>query len=155
MDNPEEKKEFKPAVKFLIPTPDVKVETTEQDNITTTRQYPVVVPKAERDDFMIQVRASQINEIREVCDGVKDEKFPVSEIILFVTSALIGSTISAMFSDLKITDTWGKINFIVFPIICAILGTIYFFKRKDNIKNLYDISQQVLKKLPNPKEEKK
>ncbi len=154
MDNPEEKKEFKPAVKFF-PTPDVKVETTEQDNITTTRQYPVVVPKAERDDFMIQVRASQINDVREVCDGIKDEKFPTSEIILFVTSALIGSIISAMFSDLKITDTWGKINFIVFPIICAILGTIYFFKRKDNIKNLYDIAQQVLKKLPNPKEEKK
>lgn len=101
------------------------------------------------------MRASQINEIREVCDGIKDEKFPTSEIILFVTSALIGSTISAMFSDLKITDTWGKINFIVFPIICAVLGTIYFFKRKDNIKNLYEISQQVLKKLPNPKEEKK
>jgi len=102
MDNPEEKKEFKPAVKFLIPTPDVKIETTEQDNITTTRQYPVVVPKAERDDFMIQVRASQINEIREVCDGIKDEKFPVSEIILFVTSALIGSTISAMFQTSKL-----------------------------------------------------
>jgi uncharacterized protein YacL len=155
MDNTEEKKEFKPADKFLIPTPDVKVETTEWNDITTTRQYPVVVPKAERDDFMIQVRASQINEIREVCEGVRDEKFPVSEIILFVTSALIGSTISAFFSDLEITDTWGKINFIIFPIICAILGTNYYFKRKDNIKNLRDISQQVLKKLPNPKEEKK
>jgi hypothetical protein len=35
MDNPEEKKEFKPAVKFLILTPDVKVETTEEDNITS------------------------------------------------------------------------------------------------------------------------
>lgn len=154
MDNPEEKKEFKPAVMYF-PTPDVKVETSEQDNITTTRQYSVVVPKSERDDFMIQVRASQINEIRETCEGIKDEKFPTSEIILFVTSALIGSTISALFSDLKITDTWGKINFILFPIVCAVLGTIYFFKRKDNIKNLFEIAQQVLKKLPNPKEEKK
>lgn len=154
MDNPEEKKEFKPAVMYF-PTPDVKVETSEKDNITTTRQYPVVVPKSERDDFMIQVRASQINEIRETCEGIKDEKFPTSEIILFVTSALIGSTISALFSDLKITDTWGKINFILFPIVCAVLGTIYFFKRKDNIKNLFEIAQQVLKKLPNPKEEKK
>lgn len=154
MDNPEEKKEFKPAVNFF-PTPDVKIETTEQDNITTTRQYPVIVPKAERDDFMIQVRASQINEVREVCNDIKNEKFPTSEIILFVTSALIGSIISALFSNLKITDIWGKINFILFPIICAVLGTIYFFKRKDNVKNLFDIAQQVLKKLPNPKEEKK
>ena len=154
MDNPEEKKEFKPAVMYF-PTPDVKVETSDQDNITTTRQYPVVVPKSERDDFMIQVRASQINEIRETCEGIKDEKFPTSEIILFVTSALIGSTISALFSNLKITDNWGKINFILFPIVCAVLGTIYFFKRKDSIKNLFEIAQQVLKKLPNPKEEKK
>lgn len=154
MGNQEEYKEFKPAVMYF-PTPDVKVETSEEDNITTTRQYPVVVPKSERDDFMIQVRASQINEIRETCEGIKDENFPTSEIILFVTSALIGSTISALFSDLKITDTWGKINFILFPITCAVLGTIYFFKRKDNIKNLFEIAQQVLKKLPNPKEEKK
>ena len=115
MDNPERKKEFKPAVMYF-PIPDVKVETFEQDNITTTRQYPVMVPKSERDDFMIQVRASQINEIRETFEGIKDEKFPTSEIILFLTSALIGSTISALFSDLKITDTWGKINFILFPI---------------------------------------
>lgn len=154
MEKPEEKREFKPAVMYF-PTPDVKVETSEQDNITTTRQYPVVVPKSERDDFMIQVRASQINEIRESCDGIKDEKFPTSEVILFVTSALIGSTISALFSDLKITDNWGKINFIVFPIVCAVLGTNYFFRRKDNLKNLFEIAQQVLKKLPNPKEEKK
>lgn len=154
MDKSEEKKEFKPAVMYF-PTPDVKVETSEQDNITTTRLYSVVVPKAERDDFMIQVRASQLNEIRDTFDGIKDEKFPITEIILFITSALIGSTVSALFSDLKVTDLWGKINFIVFPIICAILGTIYLFKRKDKIKNLYDIAQQVLKKLPNPKEEKK
>lgn len=153
MDKPEEKKEFKPAVKFF-PTPDVKVETSEQDNITTTRQYSVVVPKSERDDFMIQVRASQINDIREIFEGVKNEEFPTSEVILFITSALIGSIISAIFSDLKITDGWGKVNFIVFPIICAILGTIYLFLRKDSIKNLYDVAQQVLKKLPNPKEEK-
>lgn len=142
MDNPEEKKEFKPAVKYF-PTPDVKVETSEQDNITTTRQYPVVVPKAERDDFMIQVRASQISDIRETFEGVKNEKFPTAEVILFVTSALIGSTISALFSDLKITDGWGQINFIVFPILCAVLGTIYFFIRKDSIKNIYEIAQQV------------
>lgn len=154
MDNPEEKKEFKPVVKYF-PTPDVKVETSEQDNITTTRQYSVVVPKAERDDFMIQVRASQISDIRETFEGVKNEKFPTAEVILFVTSALIGSTISALFSDLKITDGWGQINFIVFPILCAVLGTIYFFIRKDSIKNIYEIAQQVLKKLPNPKEEKK
>jgi len=154
MDNPEEKKEFKPAVKYF-PTPDVKVETSEQDNITTTRQYSVVVPKAERDDFMIQVRASQISDIRETFEGVKNEKFPTAEVILFVTSALIGSTISALFSDLKITDRWGQINFIIFPVLCAVLGTIYFFIRKDSIKNIYEIAQQVLKKLPNPKEEKK
>ncbi|MCO4294312.1 hypothetical protein NF867_15730 [Solitalea sp. MAHUQ-68] len=154
MDKQEEKKEFKPAVMYF-PTPDVKVETSKEDNITTTRQYSVVVPKSERDDFMIQVRASQINEIRETCDGIKDEKFPIAEITLFVTSALIGSTISALFSELKITDNWGKINFIFFPIICAVLGTVYFFKRKDNIKNLHEIAQQVLKKLPNPNEEKK
>jgi uncharacterized protein YacL len=154
MKNPEVNKEFKPAVMYF-PTPDVKVETTEQDNITTTRQYPVIVPKSERDDFMIQVRASQINEIRDTCDGIKDEKFPISEIILFVTSALIGSIISALFSDIKITDICGKINFILFPIVCAVLGTIYFFKRKDSIKSLFEIAQQILKKLPNPKEEKK
>lgn len=154
MDNQEENKGFKPAV-MHFPTPDVKIESYEQDNITTTRQYSVVVPKSERNDFMIQVRASQINEIRETCEGVNNGNFPISEVILFVTSALIGSTISALFSDLKITDTWGKINFIFFPIVCAILGTIYFFKRNESLKNLSEISQQVLKKLPNPKEEKK
>lgn len=153
MDHPVENKEYEPAVKYF-PTPDVKVETNEQDKITTTREYPVIVPKSERNDFMIQVRASQINEIREVCEVVKNEKFPTGEVILFVASALIGSTISALFSDLKITDVWGKVNFIFFPVCCAVLGTIYFFKRKENSKNLFDTVQQVLKKLPNPKEEK-
>ena len=44
MDNPERKKEFKPAVMYF-PIPDVKVETSEQDNITTTRKDPVIVTK--------------------------------------------------------------------------------------------------------------
>jgi hypothetical protein len=154
MEKQEENKEFIPAVMYF-PTPDVKVETTEEDNLTTTREYSVVVPKSERDDFMIQIRASQINEIRETLNGVKDQKFPYAEVILFVASALIGSTVCAIFSDLKITDNWGKVNFILFPIICAILATVYIFKRKDNMKNLHEVAQQLLKKLPNPQEEKK
>lgn len=154
MDKSEEKKEFKPAVLYF-PTPDVKVTVTEEDEVTTTRQYPVIVPKSERDDFMIQVRASQINEIRETCNAIKNEKFAIAEIILFITSGLIGSIVSALFSNLKITDDWGKVNFIFFPIMCAVLGTIYFFKRSENSKNLFEVAQQVLKRLPNPNEEKK
>ncbi|WP_314202130.1 hypothetical protein [Capnocytophaga sputigena] len=56
---------FTPAV-MEFPKPDLKMKA-EEKNMTTTIDYSVVVPSSERKDFFLQIRASQIQEIREIC----------------------------------------------------------------------------------------
>lgn len=141
---------FTPAV-MEFPKPDLKMKA-EEKNMTTTIDYSVVVPSSERKDFFLQIRASRIQEIIEICNNTKEISINL-EILLFIVSTLIGCIISALFSDMKITDLWGKINFILFPILCSILLTTYFFKRKENSKSLNNIKEQILKNLPDPKQE--
>ena len=45
-------------------------------------------------------------------------------------------------------------NFVIFPCIFVFILTAYFFLRKENNKSLNDIKEQILKKLPDPKQEK-
>ncbi|MEN2800119.1 hypothetical protein [Capnocytophaga sputigena] len=141
---------FTPAV-MEFPKPDLKMKA-EEKNMTTTIDYSVVVPSSERKDFFLQIRASQIQEIREICSNAKENNY--LEILLFFASALIGSSVCAFFSDLKISDFWGIINFAIFPCIFVFILTAYFFLRKENNKSLNDIKEQIFKKLPDPKQEK-
>lgn len=137
---------------MAFPKPDFKIGAKDK-NLTTTRDFSVIIPKSEREEFIMEIRASQIEEIRQVCINAKETNIYL-EILLFVASSLIGSILCAAFSDMKVTDFWGKINFIFFPILCSILITTYFFLRKENIESLNNLKKQILNKLPNPKEER-
>ena len=105
------REEFKPAV-MAFPKPDFKIGAKDK-NLTTTRDFSVIIPKSEREEFIMEIRASQIEEIRQVCINAKETNIYL-EILLFVASSLIGSILCAAFSDMKVTDFWGKINFIFF-----------------------------------------
>ena len=150
-----DEKDFEPKVEF-IPTPDVVVESDGNKELTTsTRTYSVTVPEEEANDFVVEVRASILKDIRTTLDKHAENRFPWQEFLLAVTAILLGGYFNGIFSSLKIETLTGKLVFVVFPVVSAIAGTAYFFIRRDNNKAISDLANELLKKVPNPENVKK
>jgi len=145
-----EEKEFDPNVEF-VPTPDVVIKSRDKGDVTaSTRKYTVAVPEEESKDFIVEVRASQLREIRNVLETHAEIKFPWQEILLALSGVLIGGFFSALFSSLEFESFLGKFVYIGFPFLAGILGTAYFFVRHGNVKNINELSDDLLKKIPDP-----
>ena len=150
-----EEKDFEPKVEF-IPPPDYVVKSDGNKDLTTSvRTYSVTVPEDEANDFVVEVRASVLKDIRSTLDKHSKSSFPWQEILLAITAILLGGFFSGIFSSLKIETDLGKLVFVAFPVISGITGTSYFFVRRDDNKSISDLSNDLLNKIPNPDNVKK
>ena len=148
------KNNFNPTIKYIsVPEADVQIKENKQDELTIQNSHPVKIPKNEQNDFRIAIFASDINEMRENLN-IKPEKFSWSEIMLAISTTCGGLSIGAFLSGTHI-DSWQGIISIILLLIFVSTGTAYFFIRKNDAVNLSVKMQQVLKKLPDPKEEEK
>lgn len=142
---------FKPDVSFLQSPDILKFEGNEKKNTEyTTIKMEVVRPNDDENDFIIQVRASLLKRIRDKLSPLCKQKFPLTEILLGVSTTLIGVVLSSIAADIKIEETKGIIIFVVLPVIAAICGTSYFFVRANNVVLISKFAQELLKEIPNP-----
>jgi hypothetical protein len=150
-----DEKDFEPKVEF-IPPPDYVVKPEGDKDLTTSvRTYSVTVPEDEANDFVVEVRASVLKDIRDTLDKHSENTFPWQEVLLAITAILIGGFFSGIFSSIKIDTFLGKLVFVVFPVVSGIAGTSYFFVRRDNNKSISELSKNLLNKVPNPENVKK
>lgn len=142
---------FKPDVSFLQSPDILKFEEKEkQKSEYTTIEMGVFMPNDDVNDFIIQVRASLIKRIRDKLSPLCKQKFPLTEILLGVSTTLIGVVLSSIAADIKITETKGIIIFVVLPVIAAICGTSYFFVRANNVVSISKFAEDLLEEIPNP-----
>lgn len=143
-------KEFKPSFKeFKIspaPTPDIVI--TEQESGGTdlkTLSIPSVIPKSEKDDYFLQVRATTISEIRTSAIEVNNKKINYAELMLAVGMLCAGNIFNKY--DWVYTST-------ILGIVTGACIVGYYFISQSNVNRDCKFASKVLKMLPNEKENK-
>ncbi|MEG0308937.1 MAG: hypothetical protein RR636_13400 [Clostridium sp.] len=69
---------------------DVKINNMDIENIKTTVTYDIKQPSQYTNDFYVNLRASDIKKVRKYCDDAQKSDFPLSEILLAISTTCIG-----------------------------------------------------------------
>jgi len=117
---------------------------------TTTHTYPVVQPQEYNDEVMVNIKASDIRRVRNLCVEVKDYQFPWHELFLGIATILFGGLFGALATGVNLDSGLG----IVFYIICPIIGTAcfvsYVFIRGNQIKEIHELTRVIEEYIPDP-----
>lgn len=101
-----------------------------------SQTYNVRIPKAEA---KIILDESSVKKIQDECEKAKKTSFPYGEVLLGVSSLLIGAFFSAILSKVPYELKLISVFFYSICPVCGIgCGVGYFFHRK---KDTYDIKQ--------------
>lgn len=120
------------------------------DQVTTNYQYDVKRPAEYQNDFIIEVKASQIRRIKEKIANVSESKYPIHEILLGVSSVSIGAFLSALISGVKLDSCLGIIMYLICPVIASGTGVAYFFTRYMNLTTIKDLASSIDENLIDP-----
>jgi hypothetical protein len=132
-----------------LPAADIKAEKPTGD-VYAMRTFPIRIPNEDREDFVIEIRASQIVKSRRRLQKLARFQFPTSELLLGVASLLLGATFGSLVSDISLLELRGIWFFIIFPIIgCSALVAYFFLRRHDNMQSS-EIAEEILSELPDP-----
>jgi len=143
--------DFQPSVESL-PAADIKASNVQnQSSVFATRAFPVRVPNEEREDFIIEIRASQLSKPRVRLEKMSKSKFPWYELLLGTSTTLLGSTLGGWAGNMSLTDSKGFVFLVLFPIIGVAAFVAYFFLRQIEVINFSDSAQEILSELPDPK----
>ena len=79
-------------------------DSTLSGNATTTLMYPIKQPEEYVNDFMINLRASDIRKVRKYCEDAKKSSFPWSELLLAISTTCIGCFLGALASNVELNS---------------------------------------------------
>lgn len=117
---------------------------------TTSYTYPVVQPEEYKNEFMISLRASDIRKVKKICSKAQKSQFPFHELLLGLSTTLIGCTLGALGSGIHLSSFAGVIFYILCPIIATGTFVSYIFIRKSSIKDINELVENVEEYIPNP-----
>ena len=94
-----------------IPAADIRA-SIENENVTTTRTFPVRTPEADSRDFVVEVLASTLNRCRSRLKTLALVKFPWAEFFLAIAMLSFGGTLGAIAGN--VAFAWMK-GFLFLP----------------------------------------
>lgn len=144
--------DFKASVDSL-PAADIKASDAQnQDSpFFTKRTFPVRITNEDREDFIMEIRASQLSKARGRLEKMSKSQFPWHELLLAVATTSLGAFLGGLAGNLVLTDDIGIIFLVIFPIIGAATFVAYFLLRKFEPINFSHSAQEILSELPDPK----
>jgi hypothetical protein len=132
-----------------LPMADAKV-NSEINPSMTQYYYQVKQPEEDINDFLIEVRASKLRNIRKKVSQLTNPKFPWYELLLGVSTTALGAFFSGLLSDITLDSSQGIIVFIICPLISVGAGVGYFFKRYVDLKIPKLLAEDLLDELVDP-----
>lgn len=143
--------EFKPEISVKsLPAADVSMLSIDS-TITSKYVYPVKRPVEYENDFLIQVKASEIRKIRKKLNEKDQCNFPFHEVLLGVSSITFGAFISALITGVELNFSIVSIvAYIVCPVITAGTFVAYYFNRKINNNSIEALVETILDLLVDP-----
>lgn len=121
------------------------IKENDNDSLYTSYTYEVRVPKQYKDDFMVQIRASDLKKIRKYCYEAKNSKLSWNEILLSVIGLTLGATISAIISKIpfEYKSFVSIFSYNICPLITVGLMVWYWNNRKENMQNINDLVDKI------------
>ncbi|MEM5018636.1 hypothetical protein WKH31_20305 [Metabacillus indicus] len=132
-----------------LPMADAKMDPTNGNGVTSY-YYQVKQPNEEKNDFLIEVRASKLRNIRRKVSQLADSRFPWHELLLGVSTTSLGAFFSGLLSDISLSSTKGIFVFILCPVIAMGAGVGYLFKRYVDLKLPRIMAKELLDELVDP-----
>lgn len=144
--NPEE---FDTTASF--PTADMVAQTDGGDK-TIHIELPVKIPDKDKNDYIINIRGSELKGWREKLAKLKEKPFPWAEVYLAASSSGFGASLSSLLSEQSIGTTKGIIFFVLIPILATAGFAAYLHLRKLETVSATFIADILLEEMPNMKD---
>jgi len=132
-----------------VPVVYIQVNQTQQ-GMTMTQTYPVRITEDDKNDFIVQIRASVLRRNRTKLTRLRNLKFSYGEVLLGTSTLLLGASLSGLASKVELNSILGIIFYLIFPLISIGTAVAYGFYRKYSLENVVDIAQDMLDELPDP-----
>lgn len=132
-----------------LPVADITI-AQDKEVMTTNYQYPVKRPAEYQNEFMVLVKASNLQKVREVLLQAKSVKFPIHEVLLGISSISIGATLGALSAGIKLDTFLGKLMYVLCPLITVGSFVSYVFTRRDNLKSVKDFADEIEEYIVDP-----
>jgi len=137
-----------PAV-TSIPAADVHAPTGNGEE-TVQQSFPVRKPEADRNEFLIQVRASTLLRCRRRLQQLATNSFPWPEVALGISSLTLGAFLSAITSGVALDSKLGIAFYAVLPAIGVGAAVAFCFLRVRATVDTASVCSEVLSELPDP-----
>jgi len=132
-----------------LPVADI-VLNNESGGVTTSYRFPVKQPDEDRNDFIVEIRASKLKKVRDKLEILSNEKFPLHEVLLGIATSSLGAFLGGLASDIPLTTIIGKIFYVGCPVIFAGTGVAYFFVRYINLTLPKIVARGLLEEIVDP-----
>lgn len=129
---------------------DVKINNMDIENTTTTVTYEIKQPVEYKNDFYVNLRASDIKKVRKYCDDAQKSNFPLSEILLATATTCIGCFLGALASNVQLNSTKGILMYLGSLVIGTGTAVAYFFVRKNTIKDINALCNNIKEFIVDP-----
>lgn len=128
----------------------VSIDNSNIGEAITTLTYPIKQPEGYANDFMVNLRASEIRRVRKYCDDAKVSKFPWCELLLALSTTSIGCFLGSLASDVELNSLKGIIMYVVSLVIATGSFVAYLFMRKGAISDVNDLADKVKEYIVDP-----
>lgn len=129
---------------------DVKINSMDIESTTTTVTYAIKQPSEYKNDFYVNLRASDIKKVRKYCDDAKKSDFPLSEILLSIATTCIGCFLGALASNVQLNSTKGILMYVASLVLGTGTAVAYFFVRKNTIKDINSLCNNIKEYIVDP-----
>lgn len=131
------------------------VEGTDDKSIYVKYEYPVKIPKQYTDDFLVEIRASDLRKVRKCCEKAKNNKFSINELVLSIAGITIGAVISAIVGKIPLNENSlaSIFSYNICPMLSVGLLVYYFKSRKENMQNINDLVEKIEEYIIDPDNE--
>ena len=139
-----------------IPAADIHYDSQRSGAVTTTQTFKVFIPKSDAEDFVINVRASQLREaihlISEHERGSSSGHW--SDLCLAGSTLLAGTSLSSLTNPSLIVDnaltTIGVFHLVAFPTAAVALFFGFLMLRQPDQLTATNLCNSLKRRLPNP-----
>lgn len=149
MERPSDIKDYFSSFNWTEPVANISTSNTPND-LVSTYEYEVKIPDEYRNDFIIQIKASDLRKARKVLLQAKGNRFPLSELLLGLSTTAFGCLFGALCSGVQLDTPLGVVMYCIVPVIAIGAFVAYLFVRKNSINEANSIADQALEILIDP-----
>lgn len=128
----------------------VSISDTDNEEVTTTQTYQIRQPEEYKNEFFVNLRSSDIRKVRNLCENAKISKYPYHELLLGISTTFLGGLLGGLASNIELTSLLGIILYIVSPVISTSSFVAYLFVRKNSIKDINELVEDIEEYIPDP-----